>query len=122
VWSTCPELLRRTVVLLAFGRRASHDLRRFWPALFAFAMVVLGRALADLNPAALQYKLPNQIEWKDTPIGAKMAIMHGDPDKAGPYIVLITPSDEPAAFSPQRPVHHGAVRDLVGRYREQVRS
>jgi len=33
--------------------------------------------------------LPNQIEWKDTPIGAKMAVMHGDPDKAGPYIVLI---------------------------------
>jgi quercetin dioxygenase-like cupin family protein len=69
--------------------RASHDLRRFWPALFAFAMVVLGPARADLNPAALQYKLPNQIEWKDTPIGAKMAIMHGDPDKAGSYIVLI---------------------------------
>jgi hypothetical protein len=71
--------------------RASHELRRFWPALVAFTMVVLvlGPARAELNPAALQYKWPNQIEWKDTPIGAKMAVMHGDPDKAGPYIVLI---------------------------------
>jgi hypothetical protein len=43
----------------------------------------------DLNPAALAYKLPNQIEWKDTPIGAKMAVMRGDPEKPGPYIVLI---------------------------------
>jgi hypothetical protein len=66
--------------------RASHELRRFWPALFAFVMValMLGPARAELNPAALQYKLPNQIEWKDTPIGAKMAVMHGDPDKACP--------------------------------------
>jgi hypothetical protein len=44
---------------------------------------------ADLNPAALAYKLPNQIEWKDTPIGAKMAVMRGDPEKPGPYIVLM---------------------------------
>jgi hypothetical protein len=79
------KLLRRKIM------RVSHELRRFLPALFAFAMValVLGLARAELNPAALQYKLPNQIEWKDTPIGAKMAVMHGDPDKPGPYIVLI---------------------------------
>jgi hypothetical protein len=44
---------------------------------------------ADLNPAAIAFKLPSQIEWKDTPIGAKMAIMRGDPDKPGPYIVLV---------------------------------
>src|SRR5215468_2005387 len=43
---------------------------------------------ADLNPAAIAYKLPSQIEWKDTPIGAKMAILRGDPEKPGPYIVL----------------------------------
>jgi hypothetical protein len=61
--------------------RASHELRLFWPSLFAFAMAssVLGPARADLNPAPLQYKLPNQIEWKDTPIGAKMAVMHAIP-------------------------------------------
>src|SRR5262249_33785964 len=52
-------------------------------------LVLLGPAKADLNPAALAYKLPSQIEWKDTPLGAKMAIMRGDPDKPGPYIVLI---------------------------------
>src|SRR5260370_21661950 len=51
--------------------------------------MLLGPAKADLNPAALAYKLPNQIEWKDTPLGAKMAGMRGDPDKPGPYIVLI---------------------------------
>ncbi len=43
---------------------------------------------ADLNPAALAYKLPSQIAWKDTPIGAKMAVLRGDPEKPGPYIVL----------------------------------
>lgn len=69
---------------------ASHS---FWRLKIQFLALplfaVLGAARADLNPAALQYKLPSQIEWKDTSIGAKMAVMHGDPDKPGPYIVLI---------------------------------
>jgi hypothetical protein len=89
--SSSAILLGRGTAAKEEDKRAFHELRRFWPALFAFAMValVLGPARADLNPAAFQYKLPNQIEWKDTPIGAKMAVMHGDPDKPGPYIVLI---------------------------------
>ena len=41
------------------------------------------------NPAAIAYKLPNQIEWKDTPIGAKVAVMRGEPGKPCPYIVLV---------------------------------
>lgn len=53
------------------------------------ALLLVGLARADLNPAALAYKLPNQIEWKDTPIGAKAAVVRGDPDKPGPYIVLV---------------------------------
>lgn len=64
--------------------------RRLFVAALAFAIVVLFMpAKADLNPAALAYKLPNQIEWKDTPLGAKEAVMRGDPGKPGPYIVLI---------------------------------
>jgi len=59
-------------------------------AVLALAVLVLhGPAKADLNPAALAYKLPSQIEWKDTPIGAKIAVVHGDPDKAGFYIELV---------------------------------
>lgn len=55
-----------------------------------FALVLLlSPAKADLNPAALAYKLPSQIEWKDTPIGAKIAVVHGDPDKTGFYIELV---------------------------------
>lgn len=64
--------------------------RRLWLAALAFATaVLLIPAKADLNPAALAYKLPSQIEWKDTPLGAKEAVMRGDPSKPGPYIVLI---------------------------------
>jgi quercetin dioxygenase-like cupin family protein len=44
---------------------------------------------ADLNPAALIYKLPNQLEWKEVLPGAKQAVLKGDPSKPGLYIVLI---------------------------------
>jgi hypothetical protein len=73
--------------------------RRFWGIALLLPAFVLLRPVnanltanlnpADLNPAAIAYKLPNQIEWKDTPIGAKMAVMRGDPEKPGPYIVLM---------------------------------
>jgi hypothetical protein len=64
-------------------------LKRFWPALLTLALVLLLPAKADLNPAAIAYKLPNQIDWQDSPVGAKIAVMRGDPDKPGPYIVLV---------------------------------
>ena len=44
---------------------------------------------SDLDPKVLAYKLPDQIPWKDDPIGAKMAVMQGDPSKPGLYIVLV---------------------------------
>ena len=45
--------------------------RRFWPATMLGALtLLLLPAQADLNPAAIAYKLPNQIEWKDSPVGA----------------------------------------------------
>jgi hypothetical protein len=54
------------------------------------AIVSLASAkVADLNPAAIVYKLPDQIPWTDESIGAKIAILHGDPTKPGPYIVLV---------------------------------
>jgi hypothetical protein len=59
-------------------------------AIAIVAMVSLAPAkVADLNPAAIAYKLPDQIPWSDEPIGAKIAILHGDPAKPGPYIVLV---------------------------------
>ena len=45
--------------------------------------------VSDLNPAALAYKLPSQIEWKENSLGAKVAVLRGDPEKPGPYIELV---------------------------------
>lgn len=42
-----------------------------------------------LNPAALVYKLPSQIQWIDDPIGAKTAVLAGDPSKPGLYVMLV---------------------------------
>jgi quercetin dioxygenase-like cupin family protein len=44
----------------------------------------------ELDPAALVYKLPDQLKWRD-PTGAagvNQAILHGDPTKPGLYVVL----------------------------------
>jgi hypothetical protein len=46
-------------------------------------------AANDLDTKVLAYELPDQIQWKDDPIGAKMAVLHGDPSKPGLYIVLV---------------------------------
>jgi hypothetical protein len=64
---------------------------RYCFAALAIAVAVsLGSAkVSDLNPAALAYKLPNQVTWTDEPSGAKRAILLGDPDKPGLYIVLV---------------------------------
>ena len=42
-----------------------------------------------LNPATLIYKLPNQIHWTEDRMGAKTAVLLGDPSKPGLYIVLV---------------------------------
>ena len=42
-----------------------------------------------LNPEALVYKLSSQIQWTDDPIGAKTAVLAGDPSKPGLYIMLV---------------------------------
>jgi hypothetical protein len=43
----------------------------------------------DLDPKVLAYKLPDQIQWKDDPMGLKMAVLAGDPSKPGLYVVLV---------------------------------
>lgn len=64
----------------------------------ALALLLAGLALSfaaakpissDLDPKAIAYKLPDQIKWTDDPIGAKMAVIQGDPSKPGLYIVLV---------------------------------
>jgi hypothetical protein len=46
--------------------------------------VTVGQAV-ELNPAAVIYKLPDQIEWKGTG-GNRNAVLVGDPEKPGLYI------------------------------------
>jgi hypothetical protein len=45
---------------------------------------------ADLDPKAVVFKLPDQIEWKqggNNP-GVRQAVLQGDPSKPGLYVVL----------------------------------
>jgi hypothetical protein len=42
----------------------------------------------DLNPAALAYTLPDNIKWTSSPAGNSTAVLYGDPNKPGLYIVL----------------------------------
>jgi quercetin dioxygenase-like cupin family protein len=66
---------------------------RRWTVSVGLALVVsvsLAGA-AEINPAAVAFKLPEQIEWKD-PLGvsgAKTAVLFGDPSKPGLYVMLI---------------------------------
>jgi hypothetical protein len=44
---------------------------------------------AELNPAAVAYKLPEQIDWKPgASPGVESAVLVGDPSKPGLYMVL----------------------------------
>jgi quercetin dioxygenase-like cupin family protein len=45
-------------------------------------------ASSTLKPAALQFKLPANISWHDTPAGAEQAVLAGDPAKPGLYVVM----------------------------------
>jgi hypothetical protein len=53
-----------------------------------FALVCASPIAADLNPAALAYKLPKDIPWVDQGNGSVRAILAGDPDKPGLYVLL----------------------------------
>lgn len=44
----------------------------------------------QLDPAAVAFKLPDQIDWKDNPkAGNRSAVLQGDPAKPGPYAMLL---------------------------------
>lgn len=65
---------------------------RLFPIAGMLAVLSIATAnAAELNPAAVIYKLPDQIPWKD-PLGisgAKSAILAGDPSKPGLYVQMV---------------------------------
>ena len=64
---------------------------RFWRYLvapLAFAGMLSVSSAAELNPAAVIYKLPDQIPWSPVDArGAQNAVVVGDPTKPGFYMV-----------------------------------
>ena len=64
---------------------------RFWRYLviaISFAGMLSISSAADLNPAAVVYKLPDQIPWGPVnAAGAQSAVVVGDPTKPGFYAV-----------------------------------
>jgi hypothetical protein len=65
-------------------------MRRLAMAALSLCLLPGGKAgAAELNPAAVLYKLPDQIAWKVNPNGADNAVLYGDPAKPGLYIVLV---------------------------------
>jgi quercetin dioxygenase-like cupin family protein len=72
----------------------SRTPRFYWLVAVLTMMVgMVGSAKApapELNPAAITYKLPDQIKWTDSASkGAKVAVLFGDPSKPGLYIELL---------------------------------
>jgi hypothetical protein len=65
--------------------------KRFWRYLampLAFASMLSISSAAELNPAAVIYKLPDQIPWGPVnAAGAQVAVLVGDPAKPGFYAV-----------------------------------
>ena len=53
-----------------------------------FSFALPARA-ATLDPKALAYDLPSQIPWKTRDGGSEEAILAGDPDRPGLYVVLV---------------------------------
>ncbi len=64
-----------------------------WHGLFAAPMLVFGLLMpaagVELDPAALVYRSPDQINWSaPSPAGSQNAVLVGDPTKPGLYVVL----------------------------------
>jgi hypothetical protein len=67
---------------------ASHRLRRYAALGIALAAMLGASSAAELNPAAVTYKLPDQIPWGPVnAAGAQQAVVVGDPTKPGFYVV-----------------------------------
>jgi hypothetical protein len=54
----------------------------------ALVLLFASATSADLNPAALAYKLPKDIPWVDQGGGSARAVLAGDPNKPGLYVLL----------------------------------
>jgi hypothetical protein len=68
--------------------KAHHRLRRTAAIGIAFAATFALASAAELNPAAVTYKLPDQIPWGPVnAAGAQQAVVLGDPTKPGFYMV-----------------------------------
>ena len=71
--------------MLPYTRRQS-----FWlPAIPLVLSSGLARAV-ELNPAAVRYELPDQIQWgAPNAASAQNAVLAGDPAKEGLYVVML---------------------------------
>jgi hypothetical protein len=59
-------------------------------AALACAIALGAPARAAPDPKVLAYKLPDQIAWKGDPVkGPLTYALWGDPDKPGPYAILV---------------------------------
>ncbi|AMK79227.1 MULTISPECIES: cupin domain-containing protein [Methylomonas] len=59
------------------------------PALAVALSFAYGSAAAvELDPKAISIKLPDQINWVANPSGSESAVLVGDPNKPGLYVVL----------------------------------
>src|SRR6516225_8511403 len=110
------------------GRMTAHvRLCRLLLAAAASALALaMPGAAAELNPAALAYKLPDQIKWNPpSAAGSQNAVLVGDPSKPGLYAVRnkwLKGPFQPPALPSQRPLHHRAERDVVDGQRSDIRS
>jgi quercetin dioxygenase-like cupin family protein len=98
-----PSRLRRRDAIASGSRarKAAHHIGEdFMNSLFkrsAAALPVVALVLScavagagELNPAAVTYKLPDQIAWSaPSPAGAQNALLAGDPTKEGLYVQLV---------------------------------
>jgi hypothetical protein len=80
----------------------------------------VARAATELNPAAVAYKLPDQIPWSPpNERGVQNANLIGDPSKVGFYVnmtrSLAGNHFQPSAFPSARPLHHRDQGYVVGR-------
>jgi hypothetical protein len=57
-------------------------------AILSFTLICASPTAADLNPAALAFKLPKDIPWVDQGNGSARAVLAGNPDKPGLYVLL----------------------------------
>jgi hypothetical protein len=68
--------------------RATNRLWRYLLLPLSFAGMLSISSAAELNPAAVIYKLPDQIPWGPVnAAGAQSAVVAGDPTKPGFYAV-----------------------------------